>query len=247
MTYSDPRVTCAPWITADDLCCAGADSVDDCATGDPVALVFPWSDAELIQAASNILFARTCFAYPGVCEVTVWPCHDCRCSCHPCACGTWSRLNLPTDYPILDVTEVRLDGVAMAAADFRVDRAQWLVRMDGERWPSCNSFALPNTSSVEIQVDMEIGREPPVELKIAAADLVCEMKKACNDSTECALPPHVRSLVRRGVEIEINDIGDLFKTGLFGIPSVDMAIKMHECHHHGSVYDPTRRPRGYAV
>lgn len=245
--YSDPRVVCSPWIAADSLCCAGDTDVDDCATGTPVALIYKWTDEELIEAASNILYARTCYRYPGLCEVTVWPCAPCTCGCHPCACGTWSKLDLPTDYPIQEVTEVRLDGVPLDPAAYRIDRSQWLVRMDGERWPSCNSFGLPNTSSTEIQVDMVVGREPPIELRIAVADLVCEIKSACNGSENCTLPPHVRSIVRRGVEIEVDDITSLFKTGLFGISSVDMAVKMHECHHHGSIFDPTKPFRGYGV
>lgn len=247
MSYSDSRVVCSPWITDESLCCAGNTNVDDCATGDPVPLVYKWTDDELIEAASNILYARTCYTYPGLCERTVWPCIDCHCGCHPCACGTWSKLSLPTDYPLQEVTEVRLDGVALDSSAYRIDRSQWLVRIDGERWPSCNSFGLPNTTSAEIQVDMVVGREPPIELKIAVSDLVCEIKRACNGSDDCTLPPHVRSIVRRGVDIEIENITDLFKDGLFGIPSVDMAIKMHECKHHGSVFDPLRHSRGYGV
>lgn len=247
MAYLDPRVVCSPWVEDTKLCCAGDASVDDCATGLPVPLVYKWTDAELILAASNLLFARTCYVYPGLCSVTVWPCNDCHCNCHPCACGTWSKLDLPTDYPIQEITEVRIDGVALDPADYRLDRSQWLVRMDGERWPTCNSFALPNTSSSEIQVDMVVGREPPIELQIAAADLVCEIKRACNGSADCVLPPNVRSLVRRGVELEFENITDLFNTGQFGIPSVDMAIKNYGCHHHGSVYDPVRHFRGYGV
>lgn len=149
--------------------------------------------------------------------------------------------------PIQSVDEVRLDGVEMDTTDYRLDRSKWLVRMDGQRWPSCNSFDLPNSSSVEIQVDATVGREPPIELKIACADLVCEMKKACNGSEQCKLPPHVRNVARRGVEIEIDDITSLFKDGLFGIPSIDIAVRMHGCHHHGSVFDPAQHARGYGV
>lgn len=250
MSYSDPRTVCAPWISTDNLCCAGDSSVEDCATGDPVELVYPWSDDDIILAVSNILFARTCFRYPGLCEVTVWPCSSCACSCHPCACGTWSKLDLPTNLPIQSIEEVRIGGVVLDPAAYRLDRSQWLVRIDGERWPSCNSFGLPNTTADEIQVDMIVGRAVPIELQMAASDLACELKKACNNSEECALPPHVRSIARRGVEIEIDDITSLFKDGLFGIPSVDMAIRIHgRCNKHGSVFDPAadNNFRGYGV
>lgn len=247
MAYTDPRRVCAPWITEDRLCCADPSNPDDC-TGVEIPLEFKWTNDELILAASNILFARTCYRYPGACQITIWPCQDCRCGCHPCACGTWSILELPTDFPILSVDEVRLNGVAMNPADYRLDRSQWIVRMDGEHWPSCNSFGLPNTDAVEIQVDATVGREPPIELQMAVADLVCEIKRACNNDETCALPPHVRSIARRGVEIEIDDITKLFDQGLFGIPSVDMAIKTYgRCNHQGSVFDPTKGFRGYEI
>lgn len=248
MGYTDPRVVCAGWIDAASLCCAGDSAVTDC-NGDDTALVFPWTDEELVLAASNILYARTCFRYPGTCSYTVWPYTTCNCHCHPCACGTWSILKLPTDYPIISIEEVRLDGIPFDSSNYRLDNSNWLVRMDGKIWPSCNSFDLPNTNSTSIQVDMTVGREPPIELKMAVADLACEMKKACNSDETCNLPPHVRSIARRGVEIDIDDITTLFKDGLFGLPSVDMAIKIHgNCQSGGLVFDPTRHHfRGYGV
>lgn len=147
--------------------------------------------------------------------------------------------------PIVTIDEVRLDGVAMDPSDYRLDRGKWLVRMDGLRWPSCNSFDLPNSTAVEIVVDATVGREPPMELKIAASDLACEMKKACNGSDNCSLPPHVRNIARRGIEIELDDITSLFKDGQFGINSVDMAVRFHECKHHGQMFDPLTPFRGY--
>lgn len=250
MPYSDPRSVCDSWITGAELCCEGGVEVDDCdPLTPPVPLVFPWTDDQLALAASNILYGRTCYKFPGQCERTVWPCIDCHCHCHPCACGTWSVLKLPTSYPVLSIEEVRIDGVPMNPLDYRLDMYKWLVRMDGEHWPACNSFGLPNTNSVEIQVDVTVGREPPIELKMAAADLACELKKACNADDTCALPPHVRAIARRGVSIEIDDITSLFKDGLFGIPSVDMAIKIHgNCSYSGSLFDPAKRHfHGYEV
>lgn len=249
MAYSDPRSVCAAWITVDDLCCAGDSSVENCdPQGQPVPLVFPWTDEEIILAASNILYARTCYRFPGECEVTIWPCVDCRCQRHPCACGTYSYLKLPTDYPVLSVEEVSVDGVVVDPLNYRIDRNQYIVRIDGEHWPLCNSFDLPNTGASEIRVEATVGRPVPIELRMACADLACELKKACNGSEECQLPANVRSLVRRGVEIEVESIGDLFSDGRFGIPSVDMALAVHgKCGKHGTLFDPLNVTKGYGV
>lgn len=250
MAYSDPRTVCAPWIAAADLCCDVDGEIAACGPdGEPTALVYNWTDDEIILAASNILYARTCYRYPGLCEIEIWPCGKCQCLRAPCGCGFYDALELPTDYPLVSVESVSIDGVELAEEDYRVDQGKYLVRLDGDRWPSCNSFDLPSSSAVEVIVQATVGREPPIELKMAAADLACELKKACNGSENCTLPPNVRSLTRRGVEIEINDLGDLFRDDRFGIPSVDMAIKIHgRCGHHGSVFDPaTYHSRGYGT
>lgn len=250
MAYSDPRSVCAAWITEDDLCCAEDGSVESCdPEGEPEALTYQWTNEDILLAASNILYARTCYRYPGACEVVVWPCVDCRCRRHPCGCGTFSSLRLPTDYPVLSVEAVEIDGVAVDPSDYRLDQSRYIVRTDGERWPSCNSFGLPDTDASEIRVEATVGRPVPIELKMACADLACELKKACNGAEGCELPPHVRSMIRRGVEIEVESLSDLFKDGRFGIPSVDMALAVHgRCGKHGALFDPLHPGnKGYGV
>lgn len=247
MPYDDPRIPCQPWIDPAELCCSGDPTTTDC-DGNVVPLTSIWTDADMISAVSNILFARTCYRYPGLCQKTVWPCNECNCGCHPCACGTWSALKLPTDYPIHSIDEVKIDGVALAANDYRLDNGKWLVRMDGERWPLCNSFNLPNTSSSEVTVKYTVGREVPIELKMAASELVCELKKACEGSADCKLPSHVQSITRRGVEMEVYDVAALLVNGMTGIPMVDHALKVHgNCSQQGMVFDPLSPPRGYGV
>jgi len=65
---------CAPWIDTDDLCCEGAGPDVVACDGTASPLVYKWTDDDFVLAASNILFARTCFLYPGVCTDTAWPC-----------------------------------------------------------------------------------------------------------------------------------------------------------------------------
>lgn len=217
---------CSPWTTPDKLCCEGDGDTTDCATGDPVSLVYEWTDEDYILAASNILFARTCFLYPGVCEATVWPCIGCTCKPHPCACcGTYSAITLPTSFDVIEIVSVEEDGVALDPSAYRVERRNILVRLDGNRWQR-NSFALPGSECAETTIEYTSGAEPPVELQMAAAELACELKKACNGQ-ECALPGHVKSVTRRGVEFDLTDLTELLKTGSTGLPMVDYAIQVH--------------------
>jgi len=246
VSYTNPREVCAPWLTPEQMCCAGDQDVTNC-DDTTTALTFVWSDDDLILAASNILYARTCYRYPGECEEKAWPCMPCNCHCHPCACGTWSKIDLPTDYPLLDVTSVTIDGVDFT--DFRVDNGKWLVRTDGQRWPSCNNFDLPNNSTPEIVVEYTTGRNPPQELKMAAAELACELKRACEGSASCSLPSNVKSVARRGVAFDLRNVTDLLSEGLTGNPIIDHALKVHgNCSQHGKLFDPAHNKfRGYGT
>lgn len=242
MAYRDPRVTCQPWITTSDLCCAGAQDRSDC-DGNTVTPTYPWTDEQLIQSASNLLFARTCFRYPGICELSVWPCIGCGgCGRHPCKCGSYYAIELTSDYPILDVTSIEIDGVALDPALWRLEENARIVRLDGEPWPTCNNLGLssgPITLGEEVIVNYTSGRVPPIELRMAAAELVCELKKACNGDESCKLPAHVRTIERRGVEMELDSIFSLLESGLTGNPIIDHALSVYGKCPGASMFDPT--------
>jgi len=235
---------CSPWTTPDKLCCEGGGTSTSC-DGTSTPLVYEWTDADFILAASNILFERTCYLYPGTCPQIVWPCICCGCQRHPCACGTYSAIELPTDYDVLGITQITEDGVVLAPAAYRLERRNVVVRLDGLTW-NVNSFNLPNSSAVETIVEFDAGRLPPIELEMAAAELACELKKACNGN-DCDLPPHVKSLARRGVSIDLADLSDLLKTGTTGLPMVDHAISIHGKCGGASFHDPAHIYRGWSV
>jgi hypothetical protein len=245
MPYVDPRQVCAPWIAASDLCCDDATQTE--CDGSQTALTYKWTDDEIILAACNLLFARTCFRYPGVCSVAAYPCRDCSsCGDGCCGCGPQYRIELPSDYPILEVTAVYLDsGPAMNPALYRLDGDRWLVRLDGEPWPYANSFGDDTTGIDQFKVEYDTGRDAPQELKMAAAELACELKKAC-EGKSCGLPEHVSSVARRGVSYEIQDVTALLSDGLTGNPIIDHALKVHgNCAKIGQAFDPARRSRGW--
>lgn len=238
---------CAPWTTPDKLCNQGGGDSTDC-SGSATPLVYKWSDDELIMMVSNILYARTCYRYPGVCPYTVWPCIDQPCSsreriaCVPCYRG--KVIVLPGELAAQSITEITENDVILDPSAYRLERNR-VIRMDGQPWQR-NTFGLPDVPGVETVVTFMAGEAPPLELQRAAADLTDELKKACNGD-DCALDPRVRSFARRGVSVELSDIKALIQDGKTGILSVDYALSIHSGCGGASFHDPAAPYRGTTV
>lgn len=246
MAEADATVVCQPWVAADELCCEGGGSVENC-DGSSTPLVFPVTDADYALAASNLLFKRTCLRYPGVCEVSYRPCVDCRCNRSPCGChGGYYTIDLASDYPVIAVTEVLIDGMAVDSGLYRLDDDWRIVRTDGNTWPVCNNLGLPTVGGCQdIVVSFTTGRTPPIELQLAARELACELKRACNADESCSLPDHVRNITRRGVEFELDDVTSLMEKGLTGNKIIDHALAVYgKCSGPAHFVDPLRVPRG---
>lgn len=244
------REVCAPWADSSKLCNAGDGTTTDCVDG-VVPIVYRWTDDEYLLAASNILYARTCFLYPGICgPFDVWPCIDSRCYSpkHPCApCVSYNVILLPSDIPVISIDEITEDGVTLDPLSYRLERGNRVVRLDGLRWQR-NTFGLPGSQGVETIVTYTVGVAPPIELQMAAADLADELKKSCQGNS-CALDPRVQSFARRGVSVELTDLKELLKSGATGIPSVDFALTVHgECSQgSATMLDPAAPSRGQRV
>ena len=249
MAAADATVVCAAWIPASQICCAGGGDVENC-DGSSTPLAYQWSDADLVLAASNLLYKRTCLRYPGLCNETIYPCIDCSCGCSPCGCGPYHTIDLASDYPIISITSVVIDGVTLDPAAYRLDDDWRIVRTDGDTWPSCNALDLNNygTSGETVAVNYVTGREAPIELQMAAAEMACELKKACNGDASCSLPENARNVTRRGIEYELDDVTSLIDKGLTGNAIVDNALAVYsKCKGSTQFVDPLHRPTGVRV
>lgn len=240
---------CAPWATPADLCFTPGGDTTDCETGSPTPLVYKWDPEVVIMAVSNILYIRTGRRYPGVCERDpVWPCvAHCWSDRHECVpCCNLSTIILPSDYPVVEITEISEDGVELDPDAYRLERNR-VIRMDGEGWKR-NSFGLPCADNlVETIVTYTAGVAPPPELVMATAALTDELLKSCNGQT-CALPANVTSFSRRGMTVELTDLAELLKSGATGIPIVDHALAAHvPLANTMTMTDPAARYRGGPV
>lgn len=187
--------------TCDGLACLSGAQRDD---------VIAWAISDLWEATGRVY---------GTCPVSVLPCQEtsvlcgwCGDSWRRCGCGSVPEIKLPG--PVASVTEVVIDGVELDQADYRIDDYQWLVRLDGGRWPRGSALD-PDA----FRVDYMQGIEPPAGAGLVTGILVCERAKAvCGDKT-CRLPQRVQQVARQGVTMIWSD------QGAFGLPEVDEWVR----------------------
>jgi len=188
-----------------------------------------WDTDQLIQVASKILFERTCRRFPGECEVELRPCDPCR-TCKECCDCRYEFIPLAGPYPVSEITEVKVDGVVVPPANYRLDEYIRLVRTDGERWPrSQNLNADPDVPGERtLVVRYTTGRPVPDDLQYAAALLTCELRRACG-GLPCSLPERVTSITRDGVSYQVLDAQEVVFNGSFGVPMIDAILKSYPC------------------
>ena len=233
---------CTPWIDPDLIDCEGDPTTSTSCDGTDSPLVFPWSNEDLALAASNLLYRRTCYQFPGVCSTEIWPCtHGC-CTRHPYPCTPC----VYADYVVLPHADVdpesvviKEDGVTLDAGSYRVEGGYRIVRTDGERFAR-QSFGLGSGTTTTIAYNY--GRPVPIELQIAARDLARELKRACTDPNGCALPDRVTSIARQGVAFTLMDLASLMNTGATGVMSVDMVLSAYGDCSAGGLVDPLDLP-----
>jgi hypothetical protein len=238
---------CSPWALS--LACLDdeGDLADACVDGTPVPSAT--LDAAVLSA-SQVVWALTGRQY-STCDVTVRPCRrscadfpsvddgtgwqgpwpvlmggawfNLACQCgSTCSCGDLCEVMLP--YPVCEVSEVLVDGVALEPTTYRVDDFRRLVRADGECWPRCQDMTSPDTEEGTWSVSLTYGREPPQIALDAAAELACELIKA-RIGQACRLPQRMTSLTRQGVSMSFLDPMSFFKEGRTGIYLLDLAIR----------------------
>lgn len=218
--------TCEPWATIADL----GSPCDD--YGMDAALL-----EDSLQIASDILFSLSGRRYPGVCTDVVRPTGACAPRettprdttgrTDPC-CRTTPGIRLGGS-PIVDVSEVLLDGEVLDPSEYQVDDYDVLVRLRDpagnlRRWPCCQDVTLPATEEGTFQVTYTYGRTPPLGGIRAAASLACQLALAAQPETagQCRLSDRVLSVTRQGVTKTLRDPAAMFPEGLTGLNEVDL-------------------------
>lgn len=227
---------CTDWVDADD--------VFDCSPCSGIALADRNAvlAASAATAASRILFLLSDRKYPGTCTSMVRPCRkgcwspahassiwgSCSCGAQyapACGCGAGVSQILLGSEPVIAITSVRVDGSLVAASSYRIDDYRWLVRTDGESWPSSQDLSAdPATEADTFQVVFTHGRAVPEDGILGAKALACQFYQACAADGDCVLPQTVQSIVRQGVEIGFENVDTLFTEGRTGVYAADLFL-----------------------
>lgn len=180
---------------------------------------------DVATQASEILFQISGRLFPGKCgPKTVRP------SCEPCWCGyqvlsrgyvlgpwDWGyplaelcdsclvacspSLVKLSGYPVREINEVLLDGAVLAPTEYRVFNNRYAMRLNDERWPLAQDLTLADTEDNTFSITYSYGADPPSIGLQAAAQLACELYKACSQQT-CALPTGVTRITRQGITVD---------------------------------------------
>ena len=118
----------------------------------------------------------------------------------PCTNGTLIDLQQAN---VTAIDAIRVDGTALAAADYRLIDHRWVARLDGDAFPTWNP---PDATTIALAVDFTYGDSPPAVGFLASVDLARELAKGLAQE-DCAIDPRVTSLVREGLSLSLADVG----------------------------------------
>ena len=210
---------CTPWITGDDI-------ADCCPVESSSGALFD----EAATQASALLFELSGRLFPGECgpKVVRPSCNSCWCGyqvlsrghvigpwdygypfaglCDNCmvACAP-SRIKL-SGYPVREIDEILIDGLVVDPSLYTIHKSRYVTRLDGGRWPYSQNLTLADSEEGTFSIAYTYGADPPEIGAAAAAQLGCEIYKACGDgggtTGDCALPVGVQRVTRQGITIE---------------------------------------------
>jgi len=125
---------------------------------------------------------------------------------------------------VASITQVKVDGVVLDSSAYRLDNANLLVRIDGQRWPFCNDLSKNDTETGTWSVTAQFGEDVPTMGQIAVGELAAQLAKALACDEDCALPQPIQQLTRQGVSVTFLDPNQLFGQGTIGLYQCDLFL-----------------------
>lgn len=209
---TSPTGPCEPWTTWEDV--VGCASTLSAAT--------PQQQEYAVDVASEILFNLSGRVYRGICTTTRSLCLSCR-HCLPvaCSCEPVNGIDLGIAAPVWGAWDVIADGVTLPASAYVVHDKRYLVRVDGQAWPSSTTqerLLDPST----FRATWAYGRAIPAGARKAAQLFATEIAKLCVGDATCQIPQRVQSVNREGMSFTILDSMKMIEEGRTGLALVDL-------------------------
>lgn len=136
-----------------------------------------------------------------------------------CSCSRTTALSLPG--PVESVVAVKIDGEVLDPSTYRLDSGKWLIRLDGQGWPSSQDMSAPTSAPDTFEVTYRRGLPVPPGGQIAAGVLAMELWRAACGSPACGLPQRFQSITRQGVTVAMLDSFEDIDKGHTGIFLID--------------------------
>lgn len=148
-----------------------------------------------------------------------WPYHDSwgSCGCVTSAYYALSEHHRPfaiqLPHRARTITSVLIDGATLAAPSYRLTRAGWLERLDGQGWPMCGDSTV---------ITYTYGEAPPASGVGAVVEFAIQLYLAEEGDGACQLPLRVQSITREGVSMAMIDPMEFLDKGRTGLYGVDL-------------------------
>ncbi len=249
------QTLCANWFDAGD--------VDDDCLPDPLVAADVLAKA---AAASDLLYRESVYQWPGECTSPVirprggHPDGDTSgpvaiqvgdgwwipqgiagtlaVNClggGSCSCLQLRQILLPGE-PVIEISEVKIDGQVLDPSAYRVDDWRYLVRTDGGTWPACQQAHLDDDQPGTWSIVEIYGAAPPPSGVAAAVALATQYALACSTAAaDCALPANATRASRNGVEFNLTLADLIDDQGNHTVPEVRAFI--HAVNPHGLADD----------
>lgn len=142
----------------------------------------------------------------------------------------FSSVRLP-GFPIQDVSDITIDGVALAAGSWLIVDDRWIVRRDGKAWPLWQRLDRPAGEANTWSVTYSYGPPTPPAGLLALQVLVCELGLGWKGDKSCRLPKRLTQITREGLSAVVLDPFKFLDKGQFGVYEIDTFINMANPHH----------------
>lgn len=186
--------------------------------------------SEAIEAASDLLMLISGGRVFGRCTTTVIPFGPGgNCVPYDAPYNAFPEGNvIPLRGPNTEIIEVNIEGAIVPITAYRLINRRYLMRVDGESWPSSNSFDV--TDSDHWFVVYRFGPGDPDKLtRDAANELACELSKDAA-GRKSLLPLGVKSINLQGVSAQLEDAADALMSGSENMPAVARFLGAYNPH-----------------